>query len=98
MTIIELYPDTPPPPEPPGAARFRVQREKEIAAQAMQRAIIKECEGEFPLPYPMPYHWSAEKVRHFAMGGSYPEPQFIATVGTRISAFRKRHTSIGVAA
>jgi hypothetical protein len=91
MTIIQANfpPSEPCPPEPPGAARFRMQREREIAAAVMQRAVLKECEGEFPLPYPMPYHWSAEKVRHFATGGSYPQPAFIATIGTRVSAFRK---------
>jgi hypothetical protein len=69
--------------------RFQAQREKEIAAEVMHKAVLKECEGESPLPYPRPFWWDAERLRHFANGGQHPVPAFIATIGTRVSAFRK---------
>jgi hypothetical protein len=73
------------------ATRFQVQREIEIAAARLHDAVIAEF-GSNGLPALIPFHWSPEKLVHYTRGKAHPVPSFIATIGTRVSAFHKRST------
>jgi hypothetical protein len=96
VNVTQLFPDKTPPPEPPGAARFRLQVALENADSEWRSQVRKEYGSKLPIV--IPAHWTRERVMHFANGGQHPQPAFIATIGTRISAFRKRSTEGQLAA
>lgn len=90
-SIITLYPDNQTPPPSPTAAdvRHANQQAREQEAAIAHKAIT-DIYGTAGLPSVIPFWWSAAKVEHFARGGEHRTPAFVATVGTRVSASRRR--------
>ena len=87
--IITLYPDSTPPTEPPSAARYRVQRERELLNADMHAAARLRYGNRLPIVLP---YWYTENDIEDRVHAYNRTPAFIGTVGARISAFRKRTT------
>ena len=86
--IITLYPDNTP-PEPPAARAFRLQRERELLNADMHAAARLRYGNRLPIVLP---YWYTENDIVDRVHGFNRTPQFIGTVGARISAYRKRTT------
>jgi hypothetical protein len=85
ITHIDFTPSEPCPPEPPSAARYRLQQSLENADAEWRSQVRKEYGSKLPIV--IPAHWTRERVMYFANGGQHPQPAFVATIGQRVSAF-----------
>lgn len=102
MTIMHpdfTQPESPEPPLPPGAVRWQQQQAKE-AVNADMHAEARERYGN-RLPMVIPFWYTMDDIVD-RVHGYNRVPQFIGTVGQRISATRKRDNGVaeqtGVAA